>query len=97
MKKIYQYVIVAMAAMMITACSEDKLDITQRGVTGTEVYTSGGDDEVNSLMSAVYSKVHGDAFSWYSMGGNITDCAASMRYELGRMGGELANYFKYDE
>ena len=81
----------------MTACSESKLDIPQRGVTGTEVYTNGSDEDVNSLIAAVYSKVHGDAFNWYSMGGNTTDCAKSMRFELGRMGGELAEYYKYDE
>jgi|P1105metagenome_2_1110788.scaffolds.fasta_scaffold11130_2 hypothetical protein len=97
MNKIYQYMMVAVAALAMTACSENKLDIPQRGVTGTEIYTSGGDEDVNSLIAAVYSKVHGDAFNWYSMGGNTTDCAKSMRYELARMGGELANYFKYDE
>lgn len=97
MKKIYRYMMVAVAATMMTACSESKLDIDQRGVTGTEVYTTGGENEVNSLIAAVYSKVHGDAFQWYSMGGNITDCAKSMRYELARMGGEISNYYKYNE
>lgn len=88
---------VAVAALAMTACSEDKLDIPQRGVTGTEVYTSGNDDEVNSLMAAVYSKIHGDSFNWHAMGGRISDGAKSLRYELARMGGELANYYKYDE
>ncbi len=97
MKRIYQYIIVAVAAVMLSACSEDKLDIAQRGVTGTEVYTTGGDDDVNSLMAAVYSKVHGDAFNWHSMGGKISDCANSMRYELARMSGELAEYYKFNE
>lgn len=97
MNKIYKYMMVAVAALAMTACSESKLDIPQRGVTGTEVYTNGSDEDVNSLIAAVYSKVHGDAFNWDSMGGNTTDCAKSMRFELGRMGGELAEYYKYDE
>jgi len=88
---------VAVAATMMTACSESKLDIEQRGATGTEVYTQGSENEVNAMIAAVYSKIHGDAFNWYSMGGNVSGCAKSMRYELGRMGGELAEYYKYDE
>lgn len=97
MKKIYRYMMVAVAATMMTACSESKLDIEQRGATGTEVYTQGSENEVNAMIAAVYSKIHGDAFNWYSMGGNVSGCAKSMRYELGRMGGELAEYYKYDE
>lgn len=97
MKKIYRYMMVAVAATMMTACSESKLDIEQRGATGTEVYTQGSENEVNAMIAAVYSKIHGDAFNWFSMGGNVSGCAKSMRYELGRMGGELAEYYKYDE
>lgn len=97
MNKIYKYLMVVVTAWSLNACSEDKLDIPQRGVTGTEVYTTGNDEDMNALIAAVYSKIHGDAFNWYSMGGKVSGCAKSMRYELARMGGELAEYYKYDE
>lgn len=97
MNKIYKYVMMVVVAGALNACSEDKLDIPQRGVTGTEIYTTGNDEDVNSLIAAVYSKIHGDAFNWYSMGGKVAGCAKSMRYELARMGGELAEYYKFDE
>jgi hypothetical protein len=83
------------ACFLFSACSEDKLDIPQRGVIGTEVYTEGGDEEIHSLIAAVYSKVLGDSFNWHVMGGNVSDCARSMVYELARMGGEISEEFQY--
>jgi hypothetical protein len=95
MKKIYLGVLALAATLSFTACSNDKLDIPQRGVKTTEEYVTADDDEVVDMISAIYSKIHGNTFSWFMS--KTMDSYASMQYELARMGGELAEHYQYNE
>jgi hypothetical protein len=79
----------------LVSCSEDKLDIEQRGVVGTKEYTTADDEGTESFIAAVYSKLHGSTFYWYNS--KTSDSYCSMLYELGRMGGELGEHYQYTE
>lgn len=95
MKKIYFSILTLVASLMFAACSNDRLDITQRGVVTTGEYATAGDDEVVDFVAAIYSKIHGNSFSWFMS--KTMDSYASMQYELARMGGELAEHYQYTE
>ena len=76
------------------SCSEDELDIPQRGVLEVErTYLNADDETVTSFMAAIHYKIHGDSFSDGNLHTSVS--AWSLKYHLGMMGGEFAEYFQY--
>lgn len=94
MKTIYKLILCLLVAGQFTACSTDKLDIEQRGVTTTELYKTANDNQVNQLLAAIYSKIYGDATNMMLSGGQWM-CYDELRYRLASMGGDLGERFEY--
>lgn len=60
MKKIL-FIAVTSACLLFTACSQDFLDIDQKGVQSTEnTYANADDETVESFISSVYYFIYGD-------------------------------------
>jgi hypothetical protein len=79
-----------------TSCDVAQLDIPQHGVIEVgATYENASDDEIISLIAAVYYKVHGDSYA--DNFGQSMASAYSMKYHLERMGGDFAEYFQYNE
>lgn len=95
MKKIVLYIVLLIGFLSLASCSEDRLDIEQRGVVTTDEYTTADDEETLEFIAAVYSKLHGSTFYWYMS--KTSDSYCSLMYELGRMGGELGEHYQYNE
>lgn len=57
MKKIYIALTIALSAFLMAACSQDHLEIAQKGVESYEEYFGRvGDDEAASLLASVYNQ-----------------------------------------
>lgn len=95
MRKIYQYIMVAVAAMTMVSCNTDELDIEQQGVLTINEYKTANDHEVEQFISAIYAEVYGDSYQSVLVGQVAS--YRSFVYELNRMGAETANYYAYNE
>jgi hypothetical protein len=94
MKKIIKTLLFSLC-VCLAAC-EDNLDIPQQGVVPTRgTYENATDEVVNQFIASVYYRIHGDAIGEI-IGGDIAS-AAILRYNLERMGGDIARYYDYTE
>lgn len=94
MKAIYKSILV-LAVVALSACSTDKLDIEQHGVTTTDTYQTADNDQALQFIAGVYAMIHGDAYQAVFAGGPA--CYLAVNYEMARMSGESANYYAYTE
>lgn len=88
--------IVALAAALVsTGCSQERLDIEQKGVSTTAEYARADDDGVKQFVAALYSFVRGDVIN--QVMGEAIGTFATVNWTLGRMAGETADYFSYTD
>ncbi len=90
-----RFIITIIIVAGLVSCNEDVLEITQQGVLPVNVYTSADDDEVIGFISAIYYKIRGDVYEDRFVGTSAS--AMSIKFHLGMMGGEFADYFSYSE
>jgi len=63
MKKIISIAICALSLLMVSACSQEKLEIEQKGVLSTDkYYAEAGDEEAESLIAAAYRVLWGQVY-----------------------------------
>ena len=79
---------------IVSACSTDQLEVTQRGAITTNEYTIADDEECEQFIAGVYARVKGSSISWYM--GSV-DNYNGMVYKLGMMGQEYGEQFQYNE
>lgn len=94
MKSIYKYLFLVLATVSMISCDTDKLEIEQLGVTPVSAYRTADDEQVHQFIAAIYSKIHGNAYSVLMGTGT---CYNGIRFDLASMGGELGKYYNYTE
>lgn len=103
MKNFAKYIIATVmgcgALAGTTSCSEDNLDIVQRGVSGLDTYTTADDATVESMIAAVYARFHGDySLTSSSFGGSsIASSYPNIMYQLTRMSDEDTDGYLYND
>lgn len=95
MKSLIKNILILCAAVMLTtACSTDKLEITQRGAVTTNEYVTADDDECLQFIASVYSHIRGGTLQYYF---GTYDCHFTVRYKLGKMAAEYGEHYEYNE
>ena len=102
MKKFATYTLAALMGLgmlqLTTSCSEDSLDIEQKGVTSLSIYETGSDADLISFIGGVYTKFRGDySSSSGSFGGDGSSCYGLFIYRLTRMSDEDSDGYLYNE
>ena len=88
--------LVAIAALTLTACDTDKLQIEQQGTLTTDTYLTADDDGVLAFIAAVYAGIRGDSYEAVIMGDQAS-CYGYWQYYLNRMAAETADEYTYSE
>lgn len=95
-----KYIIALITVILTTTIScdvENLLEIPQKGVVEVDMtYENADDNTVLSLMAGIYYQLYGSPLDGFASYNNVTG-VASMRNYFARMGGELANYWLYNE
>jgi len=102
MKKTTKYIMAALMGICMivlpTSCSEDSLDIEQKGVTSLSIYETGTDADLISFIGGIYTKFRGDySSSSSSFGGDGSSCYNMFVYHLTRMSDEDSDSYTYNE
>lgn len=99
MKNLCKYTLaVFFGSMALMSCSEDNLDIVQKGVTGLDTYKTADDATVISMIGAVYTKFRGDySSSSSSFGGDGTTSYVLFNSDICKMTDEDADSFRYQD
>ena len=102
MKKFATYTLATLMAFgmlpLMTSCSEDSLDIEQKGVTPLSIYETGNDADLMSFISGIYTRFHGDySSSSANFGGDGSSCYNMFIYHLTRMSDEDSDGYAYNE
>lgn len=102
MKTISKYILASLfgttALLGTTSCSEDSLDIVQKGVLTTDTYVTADDETVESFIAAVYTRFRGDySASSGSFGGDGSSSWGVFNFDLIKMSDEESTGYLYNE
>ena len=95
MKTIYKSICAICVICGLFACSTDKLDIEQPGVTPSNAYATADDAQVKEYIAAIYAMTLGNSYQSVLGGGHAS--YRSVIYEMTRMSNESAGGYAYNE